>query len=210
MYSFWTIALVWCDPEVVARRLLRFEKRSGNVSWRNNTKEIRLRAYSRSPGRSCRPFFLANANSAWCSIAPFPRSIESTLSRLRRVPTIFAESPRKSLLYSVGGTLPGKTRPRQTDTAARSGLFVFSPASVSSSFFSPRNNLTFFFVPYADSGSIDIFARILIHGFPKGNRRFTEQSTRKCFFVRSARSPRVFPKRKTAQIFQTGSILSFE
>lgn len=124
----------------------------------NNTKEIRLRAYSRSPGRSCRPFSLANANSAWRSIAPFPHSIESILGRLRRADDFCRIATQKPFVFCRRNS-PRENAAAPADTAARSGLFVFSPASVSSPFFSPWNNLTFFLCRTRTRGR-SIFSRV--------------------------------------------------
>lgn len=217
MYSFWTIALVWCDPEVIARRPSR--SRSDREMSRRNEIIIIIK-FNLAP-----PFFCpqsrpvppaiprlillrpptANVNSAWRSVvAPFPRFYRINPRPIRRVPAIFAGSPRTRLLYSAGDCSPGKNaRGRARRTWPREKWPPSSsPAGhgVSSFPFFAVQPKALFAVRAPRASGRSIFPRVLIRAFPKGNHRFPQQSPLVIFFF-AFRVPRVFRGEKTTEKF---------
>lgn len=210
MYSFWTIALVWCDPKVLAP--VRDREAIGRFlpAWRNNSK-IFDSAPARAAPAGPAGRFPASGNSAWRSVvAPFPRFIESTLGRLGACRRFLPGRRAKAFCIPPAAVLPGKTRSRQTRTWPRE---VASPSSLASQFSLPfffRGATRRFFVvcaPRAPGRSI--FPRVLIHAFPKGNCRFTEQSSR-FFFPSIPRISRAFSGAESYRKFSTESFLPSE
>lgn len=190
MYSFWTIALVWCDPEVIcARRPERSRRTIAKRLKRESNPQIRLLA--------CAALSAGPAGRAAASLEPSPslppsrpRSqiprdvashsrfrcfIELTYGRLdesRR----FLPGHRAKAFCIPAATLGGRRSPGENATAPdghvrevassppRRRFFVsFLLFTCDLTLFSPPRRL----LAAACTGSI--FPRVLIHAFAKGD-----------------------------------------
>lgn len=189
----------------MAHRRSRFRS-DREMSRRNEitVKFVYLRKTPAGPAGCVVVPFPANANSAWRSIAPFPRFIESTLGRLGVCRRFLPGRRAKAFYIPREVTLSREKNAATSDGHGREKkpVLVFSPASVSSPFFFLWNDLTLF-LPYArhELRGRSIFPRVLIHAFHEGKLPV-------CRTILSRFSPLVlhvshaFPVAKTIENFQ--------